>query len=441
MKKQTLMQKARKGVTAVAFRQAARSEELTGEEIRDAVATGRIALCRPGRGAGATPCAVGAGTRVKVNANVGTSHDRPAARNEIVKLRAAIDAGTDTVMDLSTGGDLDRIRRMIIAKSPVPVGTVPIYQSAVEVLSQHPGRIDKMSADSLFDAVEKHGRDGVSFVTVHCGLTLESLERIKRQGRILGIVSRGGAFTAEWMIRRGEENPLYSQYDRLLEIAARHDLVLSLGDALRPGCLDDATDRGQVQELIILGELTKRAWEAGVQVMVEGPGHVPLDQIETNVQLQKKLCHGAPFYILGPLVTDCAPGYDHITSAIGGALAARAGADFLCYVTPSEHLGLPGPEEVRAGVVTARIAAHAADVARGSRRARGRDRRMSLHRRNLDWKGQEKEAIDPLPIREMRKSGELPEGDVCTMCGPYCSIKGMRDVLACRPPKGGSSKS
>jgi phosphomethylpyrimidine synthase len=236
------------------------------------------------------------------------------------------------------------------------------------------------------------------------------------------------------MVRRGEENPLYSRFDRLLEIAARHDLILSLGDALRPGSVQDATDRGQIQELIILGELTVRAWDAGVQVMIEGPGHMPLDQIQANVFLEKKLCHGAPFYVLGPLVTDIAPGYDHITSAIGGALAAWSGADFLCYVTPAEHLGLPGEEDVRLGVISSRIAAHAADLARGRKSAWKRDRRMAACRRSLDWKGQAAAAIDPLTVEALRRRGDLPEGDVCTMCGDYCSIKGMKDVLNCLPP-------
>ncbi|MFC1657583.1 phosphomethylpyrimidine synthase ThiC [Candidatus Moduliflexota bacterium] len=441
MKKRTLMQKAAHSTLSPVFRRIGHREGLEPSAVRDGVAAGHIAVCRPGRGDGAEPVGIGSGLRVKVNANLGTSQSRPSLSRELKKLDAAVAAGADAVMDLSTGGDLDGIRRAIIDRSPVTVGTVPIYQAAVDTLRRRPGRIDTMSPDSIFEVIEAHAADGVGFVTVHCGLTLNSLERIRRQKRLLGIVSRGGAFLAEWMTSRGEENPLYSQFDRLLEIAVRYDLVLSLGDALRPGAGRDASDHGQFQELLTLGELTLRAREAGVQVMIEGPGHMSIDQIQANVFLEKKICLGAPFYVLGPLVTDSAPGYDHITSAIGGAVAAWAGADFLCYVTPSEHLGLPDIEDVRQGVVGSRIAAHAADLARGRPDALERDRRMSVCRQALDWEGQERHALDPAPISRYRRSGRLPEGEVCTMCGPYCSIKGMKDVLNCTPGKDRGSEA
>jgi phosphomethylpyrimidine synthase len=400
---------------------------------------GRTVVARPGKHKGGIPAGIGRNLRVKVNANLGTSQAGTSVKKELRKLRVAVDAGADAVMDLSTAGSLDSVRRSILAASRVPVGTVPVYQAAVSTLESSPGRIERMTPDDIFGAIEKHGADGAAFVTVHCGLTLDSLARVRAQGRALGVVSRGGAFLAEWMVRRGEENPLYSEFDRLLEVAARHDLILSLGDALRPGSLQDATDRGQIQELLILGELTMRAWEAGVQVMIEGPGHMPLDHIQANVFLEKKLCHGAPFYVLGPLVTDIAPGYDHITSAIGGALAAWAGADFLCYVTPAEHLGLPGEADVHQGVMSSRIAAHAADLARGRRSSWEKDRSMARCRQLLDWKGQAAAALDPGAVKSYHRRGAVSQGDVCTMCGEYCSIKGMRDILAC-PPSDKSSK-
>jgi phosphomethylpyrimidine synthase len=425
----TILEQARRGETPPAVLAVARREGVDPEVVRAGVAAGTIVICKPGKGRGARALGVGAGLSVKVNANLGTSQARSGIGAELKKLEAAVSAGADAVMDLSTGGELDLIRAAIVKASPVSVGTVPVYQAAVDALARRPGRLDTMDPDALFDAVERHGRDGVGFVTVHCGLTLQSLGHVRSAGRVLGIVSRGGAFLAEWMSRRGAENPLYTDYDRLLAIARRHDLVLSLGDALRPGCLADATDQAQVQELVTLGELVRRAREAGVQAMVEGPGHMSLDQIQANVLLEKRLCAGAPFYVLGPLVTDCAPGYDHITAAIGGAIAAWAGADFLCYVTPAEHLGLPDLEDVRLGVIASRIAAHAADLARGSAAAQARDRELARCRQALDWEGQQRLAIDPAAVAARRRAGELPSGEVCTMCGPYCSIKGMREIL------------
>jgi phosphomethylpyrimidine synthase len=346
---------------------------------------------------------------------------------ELEKLTVARQAGADAVMDLSTGGNLDEIRKIVIDAAKIPVGTVPIYQAAIETVKKRKA-IVRMEADDIFEVIEKHGADGVDFVTVHCGVTKSALERLRKQGRVTDIVSRGGAFLAQWIIVNGKENPLYENFDRLLAIAKKYDMTISLGDGLRPGCIADATDRGQIEELIILGELCEEALNQGVQVMIEGPGHVPINQIETNMVLQKRLCNEAPFYVLGPIVTDIAPGYDHITSAMGGALAAYHGADFLCYVTPTEHLGLPMPQDVRDGVVVAKIAAHAADLARGSKKAFALDKAMSTYRKALDWKGQIECAIDPEKIRAFRKERNL-KNDVCSMCGEFCSMKLMKDYL------------
>ena len=331
-------------------------------------------------------------------------------------------------MDLSTGPNLKECRGAILENSPVPVGTVPIYEAAVRAQEQH-GAVVKMSVEDIFKVIEEQAQEGVDFMTVHCGVTLTALERLQKEGRVMGIVSRGGAILAGWMLFHGRENPLYQEFDRLLHIARKFDVTLSLGDGLRPGALADATDRAQIQELILLGELVERAWKAGVQVMVEGPGHVPLNQIEANIRLQKRICHGAPFYVLGPLVTDVAAGYDHIAAAIGGALAAACGADFLCYVTPAEHLGLPRKEDVREGVIAARIAAHAADLAKGIRGAWERDEAMSRARQELDWERQVELSLDPRKARQYREELNLPEATTCSMCGEFCALKLVREFL------------
>jgi len=418
---------ARKGKVTDAMLQVARDEDIDINILCGYVAEGKVAILANNRHKSFTPKGVGKGMRVKVNANLGTSPEKSDIKTELEKLEMAKKAGADAVMDLSTGGDLDSIRREIIAHAGIPLGTVPIYQAAVQTVKKKK-TITKMDPDELFDVIEKHGQDGVDFITVHCGVTQRSLERLKQQGRTTGIVSRGGAFLAEWIIVNKKENPLYEHYDRLLKIAKKYDMTLSLGDGLRPGCIADATDRGQIEELIILGELCSEAIKNGVQVMIEGPGHVPINQIETNIVLQKRLCNDAPFYVLGPIVTDIAPGYDHITSAIGGALAAYYGADFLCYVTPSEHLGLPDPQDVRDGVIVTRIAAHAADIARGNRNALKMDEAMSTYRKALDWEGQIRCAIDPDRITDFRKGREL-HNDVCSMCGEYCSMKLVKDYF------------
>ncbi len=420
--------KAREGVITEEMRRVAETEGVSTEWLRQKVAGGRIVIpANPGH-QGLSPCAIGEGLRIKVNANIGTSSDRASLAEEEAKLAAALEAGADAMMDLSTGGDIDACRRQVISKSPAPVGTVPIYQAVVEAVEQE-GALIKLTAERLFEVIERQAGDGVDFITVHCGLTLAALESLRKQGRITNIVSRGGAFLTTWMLHHGRENPLFEHYDRLLEIARRYDVTLSLGDGLRPGCLADATDRAQVHELMSLGELTDRAWERDVQVMIEGPGHVPLNQIRANILLEKKLCRGAPFYVLGPLVTDIAAGYDHVACAIGGAVAGEAGADFLCYVTPAEHLCLPGPSEVREGVVVTRIAAHAADIARGNALAVERDKEMSRARMRLDWEAQMACAIDPVRARAMREANPPGEDDVCTMCGKYCAIKQVKEYF------------
>jgi len=425
----TQLESARQGLVTDAMKNAAAREGVDPEFIRKGIAAGGIVLlCNP-RHENSGPLAIGAGLRTKVNANIGTSRDQADLERECEKARQAVAAGTDTLMDLSTGGDLDEIRRRIMEVAPVPIGTVPFYQAAIETVRGKKSLVE-MDPERLFDVIERQVLEGVDFLTVHCGVTLISKERMDAEGRLMAVVSRGGSFHLEWMVFQKRENPLYEDFDRLLEIAHGCDAVLSLGDGFRPGCLADASDRAQIQELIVIGELAQRALKAGVQVMIEGPGHMPLDQIAMNVALEKRLCHGAPFYVLGPLVTDIAPGYDHITAAIGGAIAAAAGADFLCYVTPSEHLRLPDPEDVWEGVMASRIAAHAADLAKGLPAARQWDQRMAECRRNLDWQGQIRESIDPRKARKLRESSPPADEEVCSMCAEFCAIKKMRQTGA-----------
>lgn len=425
----TQLEYARQGTITEAMEKTAASEGISAETIRQGIAEGTIVITQNVKHQTISPLAIGKGLRTKVNANVGTSKDHTNIEEELAKVRAAIEAGADTIMDLSTGPAIDETRKTVIRASTVPVGTVPIYQAAVEMPEKKNRPMVEMTANDLFEVIERHGEDGVDFITVHCGVAQYSVERIKKEGRLLGVVSRGGAILVEWMHYNKQENPLFESYDRLLEIAKAYDMTLSLGDGLRPGCLADATDRGQIQELLLLGELTERAWAKGVQVMIEGPGHVPLQQIEANVLLQKRICHGAPFYVLGPLVTDIAPGYDHITGAIGGAIAAWAGADFLCYVTPSEHLRLPTVEDVREGVIASKIAGHAGDIARGLKGAMDQDACMARARKALNWPEQIRLAVDPERARKLRESRMPKESDVCTMCGELCAIKKVANLL------------
>jgi len=429
----TQLESARKAIISPQMKVVAQTEGVEAEFIRQGVAKGTIVIPANINHSKLVPCGIGEGLSTKVNANIGTSSDFGNIDTELEKVRVAIDSGADTAMDLSTGGDISAIRQAIIASSSVPIGTVPIYQAGIEAIEKH-GAIVKMTADDLFAVIEEHARDGVDFATVHCGVTRLAIDRLKQQGRVADVVSRGGAFLIGWMIYNERENPLYEQYDRLLDIAREFDVTLSLGDGMRPGSLADATDRAQVEELLTLGELVQRAQEAGVQVMVEGPGHLPLNQIETNVRLQKAICKGAPFYVLGPLVTDIAAGYDHITGAIGGAIAAAAGTDFLCYVTPSEHLSLPDFEDVRQGVIASRIAAHAADIVKGVKGAEEWDRKMSEARKRIDWEEQARLSLDPERSRRVH-SQHASAGSACSMCGKYCAMELVEEYLGVKAPK------
>jgi len=414
----TQLEIAREGSISPEVRAVAQLERVEPELVREGLAAGTIVLPANRNRLCPRPAAIGPGLRIKVNANVGASSADPGMEGVLARTRAALDAGADAVMDLSTAGDLDAIRRAVLSESPVSVGTVPIYQAAIEAATAGSG-VASMSEEALFDVIARHAADGVDFITVHCGVTRETSALALNGERLTGVVSRGGAFTICWMQANERENPLYARFDDLLDICRQHDVTLSLGDGLRPGCLADGSDSAQLAETAVLGQLVLRAREAGVQAMVEGPGHLPLDHVAPNVVLQKRLCHGAPFYVLGPLVTDIAPGYDHISGAIGGALAGMAGADFLCYLTPAEHLGLPSVEDVRDGVIASRIAAHAADVVRLGVGARQWDDDMARARGNLDWPEQFRLAIDPARARARHRPGGNRE-TTCSMCGPYC---------------------
>lgn len=425
----TIIEQTRNGAIPHTVRTACENEHLTPEELGSAVSLGHAVVPANTLRSFARPCAIGGGTRVKVNANIGSSRDLESLEQEMEKLKTAVACGADTVMDLSTGPAWREILSRILRRSPVPVGTVPLYQVFGEVLDGG-GEVADVSPEAIFSAVEDHCRAGVDYLTLHCGVTRRTVSLLKSRGRRMGIVSRGGSLMAEWMEKRCQENPLYTGFDRLIEILRMHDVTFSLGDGLRPGCLSDAGDQAQMEELVTLGELQQRALSAGVQVMIEGPGHVPLHRIPENIRIQKTVCNGAPFYVLGPIVTDTAPGFDHITSAIGGAIAAMHGADFLCYVTPAEHLRLPDVSDVRLGVVAARIAAHAADIARGTPGALQRDNAMADARMAFDWEEQFRLSIDPQTARRIRGEALPEDGDVCSMCGHLCAIKTSRRTLS-----------
>jgi phosphomethylpyrimidine synthase len=421
---------ARRGEITEAMVHVAETEQLPVELVRDEVARGRLIIPANVRhlAMGLKPVGIGAVARVKINANIGNSAVRSSVEEELEKLNLAVRYGADTVMDLSTGKDLDRTREAILAHAPVPVGTVPIYQAALEV--EDPA---DLTPAGLLDVIERQARQGVDYMTIHAGVLLEHLPLV--HGRLTGIVSRGGSLLALWMMRHRKQNPLYTHFEDLLEILRSYDVTLSLGDGLRPGCLHDASDAAQFAELETLGHLTLKAWARDVQVMIEGPGHIPMDQIEMNVRREKELCHGAPFYTLGPLVTDIAPGYDHITSAIGAALIGWYGADLLCYVTPKEHLGLPNAEDVRQGVIAYKIAAHAADIARGRPGARMRDDALSRARYAFDWNEQFRLSLDPERAREYHDEALPAEyfksAEFCAMCGPrFCSMHHTRSIEA-----------
>ncbi len=413
--------------TTEAMQQVAEAENMPVEDVRAGVAAGHIVIPK-NRNRSFAACGIGRGLKTKVNANIGTSPSRCVVEEELEKLDAAVAAGADAVMDLSTGGNLDEIRRIILMKSPLPVGTVPVYKALSRLASSGKPPVE-MTGDELFSEIEIQAEAGVDFITVHCGVTRDTLRVLSGCERIMGMVSRGGSFMAEWIARNEMENPLYEHYDRLLDICRAYDVTLSLGDGLRPGAIHDAEDRAQVAELTTLGGLVCRARDAGVQVMVEGPGHVPLGRIAADVMLQKRLCDNAPYYVLGPLPTDVAPGYDHLAGAVGGAVAAAAGVDFLCYLTPAEHLRLPTVQDVHEGVIATRIAAHIGDLEKGVRGAFEWDQAMSKARRKFDWSTMFALAVDPALARGRRAETEDGDRDVCTMCGDLCAVKTFDRVM------------
>jgi phosphomethylpyrimidine synthase len=423
----TRIELARKGIITDEVKSLAAAEHVAPERLASDIAEGVTVIARNDLH-NIKPLGIGRGLRTKINANIGTSKDKVSYDEEIKKLEILVKYGADAVMDLSTGGAVKDLRNTILKRSPIAVGTVPIYEAVIRTVEKH-RHIAKMKPDDLFNVIKEHAKSGIDFITVHCGVTNSAIEKLREDRRILDVVSRGGAFLLEWMIYNGKENPLYEQYDRLLKIAKKYDLTLSLGDGFRPGCLADATDRSQLDELITLGALRDRALAEGVQIIIEGPGHVPLNQVELNIKMQKEICKGAPFYVLGPLVTDIAVGYDHIAAAIGGAIAGAAGADFLCYVTPAEHIRLPSIEDVKEGVIASKIAAHAADIAKGIHGAIEKDKKMAQYRKKLDWKGQISLSFNPDRVREWR--GQVPPTveEVCSMCGEFCAIKTVERAL------------
>ncbi len=420
----TIMELARRGDSDERFRKIAETEGVTERFVRDGIASGRICMpCNPVHDP--VPTAIGEGLSVKINANIGTSRDMPDIEPEIRKMDIALKYGADAIMDLSTGGDIDAIRKTLLSRCDRMMGSVPIYETGLTAARKN--AIVELTEDDIFKGIEMHAKDGMDFMTVHCGITKETVRWIKKSDRLMDVVSRGGSFLTAWILHNDEENPLFRNYDYLLELAKKYEFTLSLGDGFRPGCINDASDQAQISELMTLGHLVKRAREAGVQAMVEGPGHMKMDEIAANMKMQKTLCDGAPFYVLGPLVTDIAPGYDHITSAIGGAIAAQNGADFLCYVTPAEHLSLPDEEDVKQGVIASKIAAHAADLAKG--RGKELDDRMARARKALDWDEMYDVCLDEETARRYRARGCTEEKDGCSMCGDLCAVKIVNQYL------------
>ncbi len=424
----TQMDAARKGIVTEQMKIVAKKEKMEVEKLRQLVSEGKVAIpCNKGHQC-LNPEGVGSMLRTKINVNLGVSRDCKDYDVEMKKVLSAVDLGAEAIMDLSSHGNTQPFRQKLTQECPVMIGTVPVYDSVIHYQRD----LGTLTAQDFIDVVELHAKDGVDFVTLHCGITRKTIEQIKKHKRKMNIVSRGGSLVFAWMSMTGEENPFYEYYDQILDICEKYDVTISLGDACRPGCLADASDVCQIEELVRLGELTKRAWDHNVQVMVEGPGHVPLDQVAANMKIQQTICMGAPFYVLGPLVTDIAPGYDHITAAIGGAVAAMNGAAFLCYVTPAEHLALPNLEDTKQGIIASKIAAHAADIAKGIPGARDQDDRMADARSVLDWPAQYECALDPETAKAIRDS-RLPEddhSDTCSMCGKFCAVRSMNKALA-----------
>lgn len=422
----TQMDAARQGIITKEMEIVAKKENRTTEEIRQWVAEGKVAIPANINHKSLDPTGIGSMLKTKINVNLGVSKDVEDLDEELEKVNHAVALGGDAIMDLSTHGDTKIFRRKLTSECPAMIGTVPIYDSVI----YHKKDLGQLTAEDFLEVIRAHGEDGVDFVTLHCGLTRRTVEQLKRFGRTTNIVSRGGSLVFAWMSMTGNENPFYEYYDEILDICREYDMTISLGDGARPGCLADAGDLLQIEELVRLGELTQRAWDKDVQVMVEGPGHVPLNQVKANMEIQQSLCKGAPFYVLGPIVTDIAPGYDHITAAIGGAVAAMSGAAFLCYVTPAEHLALPNADDVKQGIMASKIAAHAADIAKGIPGARDADDRMGKARRELDWDAMFREAMDPEHAKAVRDDRAPEVEETCSMCGKFCAVRSMNKALA-----------
>ena len=422
----TQMDAARKGILTKELLAVAKKEQMEPEKLVKLVAAGQVVIPANKCHTCLDPNGIGSALRTKINVNLGTSRDLNDLDMELQKVNDAVAMGAESIMDLSSFGDTQKFRRKLTAECPAIIGTVPIYDAVV----YYHKPLREITSEEWLQIAEMHAKDGVDFLTIHVGINKNTAERFKKMKRLPNIVSRGGSIIFAWMEMTGQENPFYEHFDRLLDICQEYDVTLSLGDACRPGCLEDATDVSQLEELLTLGELTRRAWEKNVQVMIEGPGHMPLDQIAANMKIQQSVCKGAPFYVLGPLVTDVAPGYDHITAAIGGAIAASAGASFLCYVTPAEHLRLPNRDDVKEGIIASRIAAHAADIAKGIPGAKEWDRKMAQARARRDWEEQFSLAIDPEKARRYRAESKPEKEDTCSMCGNFCAVKNMNRILS-----------
>ena len=421
----TQMDAARKGILTPEIETVAKKEHMPVEKLMQLVAEGKVAICANKKHTCLDPEGVGSMLRTKINVNLGVSRDCKDYDIEMQKVMSAVNLGAEAIMDLSSHGNTQPFRQKLTHECPAMIGTVPVYDSVIHYQRD----LATLTAQDFIDVVRLHAEDGVDFVTLHCGITRKTIEQIKKHKRKMNIVSRGGSLVFAWMCMTGEENPFYEHYDEILDICEEYDVTISLGDACRPGCLEDATDVSQIEELVTLGELTRRAWEKNVQVIIEGPGHMPLNQIAANMQIQQSICKGAPFYVLGPLVTDIAPGYDHITAAIGGAIAATYGASFLCYVTPAEHLRLPDLNDVKEGIIASKIAAHAADIAKGVKGASEWDRQMGMARKKLDWEKTFELSIDPEKARNYRASAKPEKEDTCSMCGNFCAVKNMNRIL------------
>ena len=421
----TQMDAARKGIVTPQMEIVAKKEHMAVEALQELVAKGQVAICANKKHTCLNPEGVGSMLRTKINVNLGVSRDCKDYNIEMEKVMSAVNMGAEAIMDLSSHGNTQPFRQKLTSECPAMIGTVPIYDSVIHYQRD----LAELTAKDFIDVVRLHAEDGVDFVTLHCGITRKTIDQIKKHKRKMNIVSRGGSLVFAWMSMTGNENPFYEYYDEILDICREHDVTISLGDACRPGGIEDAGDISQISELVTLGELTQRAWDKDVQIMIEGPGHMPLNQIRSNMEIEQTICKGAPFYVLGPLVTDVAPGYDHITSAIGGAIAATYGASFLCYVTPAEHLRLPTVEDVKEGIIASKIAAHAADIAKGIPGAADWDHEMSEARRNLDWERQFELAIDPEKARRYRAESKPEKEDTCTMCGKMCAVRNINKIL------------